>query len=218
MPRVFLSLVVCLGAPLLAMAADVEVRDYTITVDGKRGGEYHMTIQRQDDGTVSMTGQADVKLSFLGGLKTYTYSYRGTEVWKDGKLMNLSSSSNDDGKQFTVTAAAEANGVRVKSNGQERVTKSDVWLTTYWQLPKAGQRNGAVPLLDADSGRDINANLTYVGVSPANAAGQVQNYARYRLTGGVQVELWYDGAERLVRQEWVEDGHKSILELTRIRR
>jgi len=212
----------CLGvlglAPTLATAADAEVRDFVIWVDGKRAGEYHMTIQRQDDGTATMTGQGDVRLSFLGGLKTYTYSYRGSETWKDGRLVSFTSTSNDDGKQLTVSATAEGNGLRVKGSGGERLSRGDVWLTTYWRLPAANHRNGAVPLLDADTGRDINAVLQYVGVSPLNVAGAVQNFGHYRLTGGVQVELWYDGSERLVRQEWVEDGHKTVLELLRVRR
>lgn len=212
----------CLGmalfTPGLAMAADIEVRDFTIWVDGKRGGEYHMTITRQDDGTITMTGQADLRLSYLAGLKTYTYTYRGSEVWKEGKLVSFSSSSNDDGKQYTVTAAPDGANLRVRANGQERLMRSDVWVTTYWRLPVAQQRNAAVPLFDGDTGREINAKLDYVGASQLNVAGQVQNFGRYRLTGGVQVELWYDGTERLVRQEWVEDGHKSILELVRVRR
>lgn len=212
----------CLGAvllaPTVATAADVEVRDFVIWVDGKRGGEYHMTINRTDDGSVTMNGQADVRLTYLGGLKTYTYSFRGNEVWKDGKLVSFSGSSNDDGKAYTVTAAPENGNLRVRVNGQEHWSRADAWLTTYWHLPAANQRNGAVPLLDADTGRDVTAALQYIGPSPAAVAGQTQNYGRYRLTGGVQVELWYDGTERLVRQEWVEDGHKSILELVRVRR
>src|SRR5262249_16300643 len=150
----------------------------------------------QDDGSISMTGQADVRLSYLAGLKTYTYTYRGTEVWKDGKLSGFSSSSNDDGKQYTVTAAPDGANLRVAVNGQERLMRGDAWVSTYWRLPIAQQRNAAVPLLDGDTGREINARLDYVGVSPLNITGQVQNFGRYRLSGGVQVELWYDGAER----------------------
>jgi hypothetical protein len=213
-----LGLVAVLLAPAPATAADIEVRDFVVWVDGKRGGEYHMTINRQDDGSVTMTGQADVLLSFFAGLKKYTYSYRGTEVWKDDKLVSLSSSSNDDGKEYTVTAMPEGGNLHLKVNGQDRMIRPDVWLTTYWHLPAGPQRNGAVPLLDADTGRELNGSLQYIGVNPLTISGQTQNYARYRLTGGVQVDLWYDGTDRLVRQEWIEDGHKSILELVRVRR
>jgi hypothetical protein len=49
-------------------------------------------------------------------------------------------------------------------------------------------------------------------------AGQVQNVNHYRLSGKVAVDVWYDGSERLVRQEWVEEGHRTVLELARVRR
>jgi len=210
----FLALV----TPITATAAEAEVRDFTVLVDGKRAGEYHMTINAQDDGTISMVGQCDVRLSFLGGLKVYTYSYRGTEIWKEGRLLRLDSSSNDDGKRFAVSAVPDQAVLRVKINGQERLSRLDVWVTTYWRLPVAQQRNQALPLLDADTGKDIAATLQYVGTSQLQVNGQAQNCSHYRLAGGVAVELWYDGQERLVRQEWMEDGHKSVLELSRIRR
>jgi hypothetical protein len=40
----------------------------------------------------------------------------------------------------------------------------------------------------------------------------------YRLTGKMNIDLWYDGSERLVRQEWLEQGHKTVVELIRVRR
>ncbi len=205
-------------APGMAAAADTETRDFTISIDGKRAGEYHMTISRQDDGTATMVGEADVRLSFFGGLKVYTYQYRGTEAWKDGRLQRLDGTSNDDGKAYAVSVVPDNDKLRLRVNGQERLIRPDVWVTTYWRLPVAAQRNGAVPLLDGDTGKEINATLKYVGPGQVNVGGQARNCAHYRLTGGVQVDVWYDDQERLVRQEWVEDGHKSILELTRVRR
>jgi hypothetical protein len=187
-------------------------------VDGKHGGEYHMTITRQDDGTTVLTAHANVRLSYVGGLYKYTYSFRGNEVWKDGRLVRMDSASNDDGKQFSVNAVADGNALRVRVNGQEHASRPDVWTTTYWRLPDAQYRNRGVPLLDADTGRDINGALQYVGTSQLTVAGQVKTCTRYRVTGGVQVELWYDDQERMVRQESVEDGHRMLLELTGVRR
>jgi len=213
----FLGVSVSTGGSAKAAGADAEVRDFVIAIDGKPAGEYHMTITRQDDGTVSMAAQADSVVRAFGGLYKYTYSYRGTETWKDGQLLRLDSSTDDNGKIYTVQAFPDPNGLRVRVNGEDRISRADVWVTTYWNIPRAQQRNQALPLLDADTGRDIPAKLQYIGTSPLNLCGQVQNYAHWRLSGGVQVDLWYDGTERLVRQEWVEDGHKALLELVKLR-
>ena len=39
-----------------------------------------------------------------------------------------------------------------------------------------------------------------------------------RLAGkNIGIDLWYDEPGRLVRQEWVEDGHRTVVELTGVR-
>lgn len=199
------------------IAAEVEARDFTLKVDGKPSGEYHMHITRQDDGALVMSGQADVRVTYL---KIYhsSYSYRGTEVWKNGRLQKLDSSANDDGMRYVVNAVADGNNLRVKVNGQERLIRGDVWVTSYWQLAGAPFRNQAVPLIDVDNGKEINGTLQYVGTSALNVLGQVQNCVHYRVSGGVAADLWYDAQERLVRQEWMEKNLRCVLELNRIRK
>lgn len=196
-----------------AVAAERETRTFQITIDNKPAGQYVMTIARQDDGTEIMTAQADVRVSYL--VYTYKYTLRATETWKDGRLFALESTSNDDGKKFVVSAAADAEGLRVRVNGQEGRARPDVWLTTYWRLPDARYRNAAVPLLDADTGKEMSARLQYVGIVALSIGGGVQNCAHYRLSGGAQNDLWFDSNERLVRNAFVEDGHRTVIELTR---
>jgi hypothetical protein len=214
---IFFSLVGPWFATAAVHAADIEVREFSVNIDAKPAGQYQMTINRQDDGTVQMSGRCDTQVTYVAVLK-YTYSYQGTETWKDGRLRKLDSSSDDNGKRFNVQVVPDTDGLRINANGQTQTAPANSWLTTYWSLPDAKLRNHAVSLIDADTGRIIPAKLDYVGPAQLTIAGQEQNYAHYRLTGGVQVELWFDNQERLVRQEWVEDGHKAVLELARIRR
>jgi Family of unknown function (DUF6134) len=206
------------GQTLQAAPPALEHREFTVLVDGRRAGEYHMTIRHSEDGTEVMTGQANVRVSYLAGLKVYRYSYRGTETWKAGKLQRFESSANDDGKDLTVWAVAESDGLRAQANGKDRFFRSDVWLTTFWHSPDPKFRNRAVPLMDADTGEELAAKLTYVGITPINIGGQVQNCAAYRVTGDTPWELWYDGQERLVRLKSISNGYKYELVLTSNRR
>jgi hypothetical protein len=204
-------------APAWAVqAADIETRDFTVLVDGKRAGEAHMTIHHKDDGVTVFTCDTDVKVRVL--FVTYTYSYRGREVWKNGRLQTFASATNDDGKRYQVTANAQEDGLHVTVNGRERVVSADVWLTSCWSLPEAKRRDEAIPLLDADTGRDLECRIRKIGEVQIPVAGELQNVTRYQLTGKVLVDVWYDGTDRLVRQEWIEDGHRTALELVRIRR
>jgi Family of unknown function (DUF6134) len=201
----------------VARAADAETRDFNVYVDGKRAGYATMAITQVDDGTTTVAADSEVAVKVLG-LAAYKYSYRGKEIWKDGKLQKFESTCDDDGKRFVVTAAAEGNGVRVRVNNQERIVSSEVWLSSYWNRPDNKVLNQTIPIVDADTGRDLDAKVTYVGQEQLKLAGQVQNVLHYKLIGKANVDLWYDASNRLVRQEWVEDGHKTLLELGKLRK
>jgi hypothetical protein len=205
---------------LNARAADLstEQRDFVILVDGDQAGSYSMSITERDDGSQTMSANANVRVKYLGGLKVYRYSYRGTEVWKDGRLVNFSCSGSDDGKDFIVSAMPEGNGLRLRANNQVRIVRPDIWLTTYWHLADSRFRNKGVPLVDADTGQDLNAQLQYVEARQMKVAGEVQNCSHYRVTGDTQAELWYDSQERLIRLTSWSDGHRYELVLSRIRR
>jgi hypothetical protein len=197
-------------------AADIETRDFNVLVGGKAVGEVHMTIHRQDNGQIQMRCDTDVKVNAV--VRTYKYSYRGEEIWKDNRLVRFASSTDDNGKRYVITASTEGNALRLRVNTLERLIRPDVWLTSYWCLPDAKLRNNVVPIIDADNGRDLDSRLQFVAAEQRSIAGQVVNVHHWRLAGKANVDLWYDGSERLVRQEWVEQGHRTVLDLVRVRR
>lgn len=212
---------VCAGLMLVAdgsavRAGDSETREFAVLVDGKPAGTASMAIQRQDDGSTVVSCDTSVTVKVL--FKKYVYTCQSREVWKDSRLQQFASRCNDDGKQYQVSAVAQADGVHVRVNGRERTARPEVWLSSYWTLPDAKLRDQAIPVLDADNGRDMQVRIQHIGAAQIAVAGQMQNVQHYRLTGTVKVDLWYDAADRLVRQEWIEDGHPTALELTRLRR
>ena len=199
-----------------AGAGDVETRDFSIYVDSKKAGDVHMTINRQDDGSTAVSCDTDVRVGAI--ITLYKYSYRGRELWKDGRLLRFESKCNDDGKEYAVSATAAADGLRVRVNDAEHTAPADALLTSYWAQPDAKLANQTVPLLDADCGRDLEGRVQFLGAEKYGA-NQEQTVQHVRLTGKkLLMDLWYDGDKRLVRQEWVEDGHRTVMGLDRVRR
>jgi Domain of unknown function (DUF6134) len=208
-----LASALCLGGR--AGAAEVETRDFTVYVDSKKAGDVHMTINRQDDGATSVSCDTDVRVGAF--ITLYRYSYRGMEQWKDGVLQRFESKSNDNGKKYTVTAAKAEDGLHVRVNDVEHIAPAEVCLTSYWMQPDAKLANQNMPILDADTGRDLQAKVEFVGPEKYGAEGQTVQHVR--LSGkGVAMDLWFDDAKRLVRQEWTEDGHRTLVDLNRVRR
>jgi hypothetical protein len=211
---VFLALCVCYST---ALAAHTEIREFNARIDNKPAGSYTMSIVEGKEGRAVMTAEASISVRMYL-VKTYTYSYSGTETWKAGRLQELKSKANDDGKALGVVAWATVDGLMVWAGGKQRPTKGDAWTTTYWRLPDPALRNGLIHLLDADTGKDLYGTMQLVDWQELNVAGQKQKCSHYRLTGEkLNVELWYDASERLVREKLVEDGHTLVLELAGIR-
>jgi hypothetical protein len=190
-----------LGLAPCARAAETEVRQFNVSVDGKPSGQYTMTFTRESDGSLTVGCEAHVKVKVLG-VTAYHYDYAGTEVWKDGRVLSLKSNCDDDGKRFAVVATAGDKGLSVKVNGREKLVRGDAYLTTACCLPDAKRRDGDLPLMEADNGQEIDGKI-----QPLDSGGH------FRLKSLVPHDVWYDADGRMVRQEWTEDGHKTVLEL-----
>jgi Family of unknown function (DUF6134) len=201
-----------------AAAAETEVREFSVEIEGKPAGQYTMTVTRQENGVLSMRGEANISFKFL--LVTYTYTYRGVEHWKDGKLIELNSRCNDDGKKIEVNVTSQNNGLLVQANGRQRPCRPDVWTTTYWMQAHEMHHNKSVPLLDADTGTEYVGQLKYVGREQTMAAGRQVECHHFRVTGGPTspCDLWFDAERKLVRQEFIDQNKRVVFTLATVRR
>jgi Domain of unknown function (DUF6134) len=200
-----------------ACAAEAEVRDFQVIVDGKKAGDYRMTIERLPDGSLSMNGRANVNVTYL--IYRYQYSYQGTEIWRAGRLLQLNSRAFDDGKTYTLEALAQGDGLLIQANGHPFIERSPVWTTTYWQLPDPRYRGPGLTLLEADTGRILHGRWQAIGKESFRVGGYVQTCSHFALsTDRSHADLWYDGEDRLVREDSVEDGHRTVLSLILLQR
>lgn len=214
---------------------DLETREFKVSVDGTPRGTCTMQIRRRDDGTETLSIKSGLAFNYV--VYNYRYSSTGNEVWKDGRLVALENDADFNGKAYRVKAGPADKGLDLTVNGKRSNVSADVWVTSYWQLPeqierrlnaeqtgivqtagtrtKAAQRALAVSLLDSDKGRPLRGRVERLGEETLTVAGKRSACTHYRIGGDVEVELWYDSERRLVRQESVDSGHKSVLELTR---
>jgi hypothetical protein len=199
-----------------------ETRVFRIFVDGTERGECTMQIRRRDDGTDWVGGNAGLLFNYI--IYKYRFSSSGAAIWKDGRLVEMDRTANFNGTKYRVTAGATREGLVVEVNGRTSLNSRDLWSTTCWQMPRhlaSGPiENGAgareVILLDADKGQRLLAKLQRVGDEMIDVAGEPKSCTHYRVTGDVDVHVWYDGNLRLIRRQSVESGHKVLMEITRI--
>jgi hypothetical protein len=235
------ALALCILGAACAIAADPQdverqTREFRVSVDGKPRGKCTMQIRRREDGT--NTVRINSALSFNFVVYDYRYSSAGTEVWKEGRLVALENKADYNGTRYHVKANATDKGLRVAVNEKTSQIDSDVWATSYWHLPEhlvqtdPADGKGVVPaggtrterkpsavaiaLLDSDKGVKLRGEMKRVGEETIKVAGKKTTCTHYRIRGDVEVDLWYDADRRLARQESVDSGHKTVLELTRV--
>jgi hypothetical protein len=213
---VCLICLICAAGPV--RADDTEERDFSIFVDGKDAGISRMSIVQKDDGSSYMTATVDVKFRHLL-VVDYTIKAETKEWWKNGQLIGMTTKCSDNGKKSEVTAAAENNMLRLRVNGFDRFIKNESWTTSYWKLADAKFHNKMIPIVECDSGKEYNCELKYIDTQRLKIGNELQDCYHFRVSAAPgPVDLWYDRYHRIVRQEFTEQGHKTVVQLVHIKR
>ncbi|MBS0262042.1 MAG: hypothetical protein JSS02_08790 [Planctomycetes bacterium] len=232
----------CLNLVTVSQAAeprelDHETRVFKVSVDGKERGKCTMEIGSFDDGSEKM--EIEAALTFDYKVYVYRYQSKGSEIWRDGHLAELDNAADMNKTKYQLKARNTSKGLLLSVDGKLSELPADVWVTSYWHMPEAlvqrlnpdrksrvvqagGTKSSGstkpkvVSLLDSDKGLKLRGEIVRVGNEMLTIAGKRQACDHYKISGDVQVELWYDSTHRLVRQQGVESGHKTLLELTQI--
>ncbi|MBM3994803.1 MAG: hypothetical protein FJ303_11720 [Planctomycetes bacterium] len=216
---IFLACLLAVLAPCAPACADhTEHREFAIFVDGKESGSSRMVIVQKGDGTTYMSAQVDVTFKHLVVID-YKLKLETQEWWKDNRLIGLKTLSVENSKKTEVIIAADNRQLRMRVNGRESMLNPDVWASSYWKLADARFHNKQVPIVESDTGKEFTSELKYVGTEKVPIGKDLQECYRFQVTAPLgPVHLWYDKHHRLVRQEFTEQGHKTIVQLTNIRR
>jgi hypothetical protein len=193
----------------------VEIREFEVRVDNKSAGTHRLTIASDGD-SCKVGFQTDVKMDFL--IYAYVFKFRGTEVWRDGRLENVDIHCEDRGKKRTFALKTDGEVQQVSFNGKEVPTESPCLMTTaYWQLPRAEVLKKSFPIADVDNGQTRPATLNVVGKATISTSSRTLECRHFKIEGPSPAELWFDDQDRLVRQKSVEAGHQVELKLKEIR-
>jgi hypothetical protein len=189
-----------------------QTRNYLISIDGfKRGKSFAQF--RSKGNAVWIHSESSIHINYL--VYKYDYTSAGTEIWKEGHLTAVENTSDYNGTPYVLKGTPTPRGLQIATNGTQSLISPDVWDTSYLFLPDRLNRVDAatVVLFDSDRGHRLVGKLQFVGDETLTIAeGQIV-CMHYRISGDVQVDVWFDAARRLVRQESRESGHKVRFEL-----
>ncbi len=201
----------------------------TWTFDAYREGQpigYHkLTFEHSKSGSQTVTTDVDIALQKLG-VTVYRYRHHATEVWQDGQLQKLDTITDDNGVSYTVAGRRTTRGLEVErtasglvapaavpEQGLQRPEVSretfapDTLPTSLWSVE--GVRRSVV--LNSQYGKLSHIKVETVGREPVRLQSGEKSATRYRVTGDLQMELWFDDDGRWLKANFrAPDG--SIVE------
>jgi hypothetical protein len=186
---------------LMASIPDGKTLTFRAYIDDTDLGTHTIRWTSQGD-TITATIEIDLGARVLF-LPVYSYKHRSQETWRDGHLVAISTTTNDDGDKFAVTGALKGEAFDVKATAFTGMAPLPIAPTSYWAYTSLKKPNW----LNTQSGALLKAKITPKGVETVKTrAGQVKA-RRYDVTGGLDITLWYDDKNRWVKSRFVASGN-----------
>jgi len=206
-----LLLSLLLGAVRSADAKAPETLAFDLFREGAHIGTHRIAFREEGDSLqVTIDIEIAVKVLFV---TAYRYSHRNEETWRDGRLVAISTRTDDDGKKLQVDARPGDGGLLVRASAGDGPAPADIMPTSYWNPATLT----ASRLLNTQDGRIMQVRLVEVGRERIFAGGETIPATHYRMEGDLRLELWYDLDGRLARIRFQAESDGSVIDYARRR-
>jgi hypothetical protein len=182
---------------------------YDVVRKGDRLGE-HVATFRADGADFIARNDIEIVARVLG-IPVYRYEHTNEEIWRDGKLQAVTSSTNKNGKKIELAGERKGDGkLHLTGKKGELALEGPVLTTSLWHphTPAADR------LLDIEDGFMKSVTGRYEAKEEVPLPDGSTRARHYRLSGGFERDVWYDDACRLLRVafETKRDGSLIVLE------
>ena len=175
--------------------ADLNRIEFDIYRNNSHIGKHIFSFKRTDDG-LFVDSEINFQIKKLG-IVLYKYHVKGTEVYKDNKLIKFNSKTNQNGKDKYVNIKLEKDEYIVDGSSYKGTAPMDFLIGTWWNhsIVKAKAQISAV------SGRIIKQKVTFLGKETLNFEGKSYNTLHYNFSSTdkklnkdkkLNTDVWYD--------------------------
>ena len=169
--------------------------EFDIYRNNKHIGKHTFSFKRSD-GQLAVKSEINFKIKKLG-IVFYKYHVKGTEVYKDGKLIKFNSKTNQNGKKKYVNIKLENGEYIIDGSSYKGKAPIDYLLGTWWDhnIVKASAQISAV------SGRVIKQKVTFLGKETIKIGNKNYNTLHFNFSSTdkkfvkgkkLNTDVWYD--------------------------
>jgi len=189
-------------------AADARQENHfaTIQVDGKKIGQVHYTLERDEQGEIE-TLKTRASMSILG-INLYSFSQDLNEQWASGELQAMDGHTDDDGDKYEVSLNREQDAYDAVLNDKSLTLPHNAFPNSVWHYQITEQSL----LFDL-----IDLKLMKVEVDRSQESIKIDKKSvdaeRFDFTGDWKATLWFDQDQQLLRLKYVVEGRDVIVTL-----
>jgi len=182
--------------------------DYRVIRDGDQIGTQSVEFVRQGE-QLTVRTRANALVTFLG-IPVYRFTHEAEEQWLNGRLVSLTSRTDDDGEPRAVAFKLEGDRLRGTYNGRTREFPAGIIPASLWHPDTVRQ----TVLLDPARGRDRQVTVADKGEETIKVKGQPTPTRHYAITGQINREVWYGPDGQLVQIRFpFKDGSQVLVTL-----
>jgi hypothetical protein len=173
---------------------------YHVFRDGAPVGYHRIAFNRAGDILiVESRSEIEVRVLFL---TAYRFSYTAQSRWRDGNLLELDATTNDNGERSVVSVTQADDGLIADGpSGKFTIAPIQAVSEHWWKRFIADEEQlntitGAVNRVDVDA----------LGAAYVPMASGIALADRFRIGGDIKLESWYDGGRWLGMRFLASDG------------
>jgi hypothetical protein len=165
---------------------------FDIERNGENVGRQVVNFSRSNgDLTVHTVSEIEVTVLFV---PVYRFRYEATTVWRDGRMIALSATTEDDGKVSQVHARIDA-GKTVIDGPDGKIEASGPLLPgEHWNMDEVRQ----AALINSITGKVNRIQVSDQGKSAVQTRHGAEPARQFTLSGDLALTTWYDADGRWV--------------------
>ncbi len=180
--------IMALALAPIGLRAETQLQrlSYAIMRNGSQIGLHEMEIAT--DGatvTVDFRTQIAVKVMFVNA---YSFGYAGREIWAQNSFVSFQSKTNDNGASHAVTATFEADKTVIVADGKTISAAGNVIPASFWNMAFLTRTD----FFHTENGQLLKISVTDLGDEQLSTRMGPKLAHHYRLTGGLERDLWFD--------------------------
>lgn len=167
------------------------VLDFQVIRNGSPLGDHKFAFDyRGKRLEVKVSSDIEYRLFFI---PFYTHTHRATEVWDGDRLIAMKAVTNDNGEELDLTIEASNGVLKIDGPKGALTAPAEAAPASFWSAT-ALKRGQVVSTL---RGSVKPLEVEFIGEETVEVRGKPRAAKRYKLTGGVNRELWFDPADNM---------------------